>query len=97
MLKFLCSLRSLSLLAIPLACLAALDFNTQPNAETMMASRYHQRAHSATAAGRGSFRSNRSQNVNQYRQHFDRVSPSGPHMNRPQQMIATKPAAGVQS
>lgn len=69
-----------------------------PAADTMIASRYHQRQHSMSASGRFGFRSNRTSPSNHsHREHIDRPSPVGPHYLRPQEKIATRPVNGVQS
>lgn len=71
---------------------------SESSSETVIASRYHLRQHASTSSGRFNLRNNRmSPSNHSYRQHIDRPSPTGPHYLRPQEKIATKPAAGVQS
>lgn len=75
-----------------------LDRSDEPSAETLMASRYHQRQHSSMVSGRFGFRNSRTSPANSLqRQHMDRPSPVGPHYLRPQEKIATRPATGVRS
>ena len=100
MLSFSRSLQLLSLAVLPIVSLLFVERHVAEPSETLIASRYHQRHHAAVGPGRAGFqgfRNSRSNDSNLYRQHYDQVKPVGPAFSSPRPMIATKPAAGVQS
>ncbi len=97
MLNFILSPKSLLLAGLTLASLTTVLSDGQSVESTMMASRYHQRQHSASSMTTSRFGSGSQNHSHNYRQHMDRVRPVAPGIQQPQEKIATKPATGVRS